>query len=39
MSYRAAYMSSADAKAFIYQKRGALDKLIEESPSLDDLVQ
>ncbi len=39
MSYRAAYLSSADAKTFIYAKRDGLQALIDEAPSLDDLTQ
>ncbi|MFA9464272.1 MAG: hypothetical protein ACERKN_08240 [Velocimicrobium sp.] len=39
MSYRAAYLNSAEAKTFIYDKRDKLQSLIESAPSLDDLTQ
>lgn len=39
MNYRSAYLNSADAKEFIYNKRNNTQVLIDNSPSLDDLVQ
>lgn len=39
MTYRPAFLKSADSKAYIYEKRNELQKLIDVSPSLDDLVQ
>lgn len=39
MSYRPAFLNSADAKKFIYNKRDSLQSLIDAAPSLDDLVQ
>jgi len=38
LTYRAAYMPSAEAKTFIYDKRDKLDALIKMAPSLDDLT-
>ena len=39
MNYRSGFMNAADAKAFIYGKRDGIQTLIDNSPSLDDLVQ
>ena len=39
MTYRSAYLKSSDAKTFIYNKRDELKKLIDASPSIDELVQ
>lgn len=39
MKYRSEYLNSKDAAEFINKKREGLKKLIENSPSLDDLVQ
>ena len=39
MNYRAGFLNAADAKAFIYGKRDGIQTLIDNSPSLDDLVQ
>lgn len=39
MSYRPAYLKSADSKKFIYAKRASLQAAIDAAPSLDDLVQ
>jgi tripartite-type tricarboxylate transporter receptor subunit TctC len=38
LTYKAAYMPSAEAKTFIYEKRDSLDALIKGAPSLDDLT-
>ena len=38
MDYRTGYLSSEDSKEFIYEKRNSLQILIDNSPSLDDLV-
>ena len=39
MSYRPAYLKSSDAKTYIYNKRAELKKVIDASPSIDELVQ
>lgn len=39
MNYRSAYLNSEEAKKFIYNKRNELQQLIDNSPSLDELVQ
>ncbi len=39
MSYRSAYMKSSDAETYIYNKRDELKKVIDASPSIDELVQ
>lgn len=39
MKYRSEYLNSLDASEFINNKRGNIKKLIDSSPSLDDLVQ
>lgn len=39
MNYRPAYKPSAEAKTFIYGKRDSLKGLIENSPSMDELIQ
>lgn len=38
-TYKAAYMSSKDAKTHLYEKRDSLDALIKAAPSLDVLTQ
>lgn len=38
LTYKSAYMPSAETKTFIYGKRDSLDALIKNAPSLDDLT-
>lgn len=38
LTYKAAFMSAAETKTYIYGKRDSLDALIKSAPSLDDLT-
>jgi tripartite-type tricarboxylate transporter receptor subunit TctC len=39
ITFRPAYMNTEDATSYIYERRDALQVLIDGAPSLDDLVQ